>query len=1106
MNGFHQGSPPRQTTPFNSLPNPLESLLVVRSKSAIRALGIAVHNLQQLDLTIPHGQWLTLCGRSGSGKTSLALDTLYAEGQRRYIESFSAYTRQYLNALEKPNAREITGIPPSIAVTRSSRGLTGRATVGSNTEILDYLREVYAKLAEPFCGSCQRPVRSFQTDGIATATARLPAGTRVVAGFSWSGPARAWEQVAAHLQANGFTRISVDGQTQDLGSAAMAVQEAPPELENAELPLLLALESLGWRSIHNPLVAATRSVDGVSTEGTAESDDAVDIESFELPKRGAPKKTVGPKRVAADKKTIKPIARKKSQVGGTTTKAKSVRSSTSGDTHQTIDVIVDRWVVGQTARERMIESLDTAVALGGRAFLWVPDPIAEGAVARPLEDARVLPPSNDKHQPSDSAQDRHEHSEHPEQASLPKAVPYRCLAQWGWRYHFSEGWECDGCNQTFPMPTPALFSYNSPVGACPTCEGFGSVSQYDIRKIVPNHKKTLRQGAIAPWTTPKYAKKWRKMMPQAEAAGLPLDKPFAELTPAQVDILWQGSSAQRFPGLNGFFRWMEKRKYKMHYRIFMARWRSYFECTTCHGERLNQAARQFCVERRSLPDACRMKLEDLKAWLEQWSLTATQRESVRTVLPQVLSRLQYLIDVGLPYVTLERTLRTLSGGELQRTALTTALGSALVNLLYVLDEPSVGLHPRDIERLTQAIQRLHRAGNTVITVEHETAMLQAADRIVEVGPGAGALGGQIVFDGSFAELARDPQSLTAKYLQPPTSDRPRRNPTAWIELSGACGNNLKSVDVKFPTGVLCLVTGVSGSGKSSLVRQTLVPALQAHWGEKSDQPLPFSALSVPPQIAALGIIDGSPIGRSPRSNAVTYVKAFDPIRKLFAETTEAKSKRLTPSSFSFNVAGGRCEKCEGDGTLSIDMQFLPDVTMTCPECQGKRYQKNVLEVTVSGKNIDEVLQLTVREAFAFFRHQPVIQKQLKPLMDVGLDYLPLGQGAPTLSSGESQRLKLAAFLGGGRQKPTLFVMDEPTTGLHPADIDVLLNCFDALLAVGHSLLVIEHNVQLMQAADYLIDIGPDAAERGGQVVAMGTPQDLVRCRASVTGRFLGETQ
>lgn len=1021
----------------------------------MRAVGVTVHNLKSIDVTIPHGQWLTLCGRSGSGKSSLALETLYAEGQRRYIESFSAYTRQYLNALEKPAARELTGIPPAIAVTRSSRGLTGRATVGSNTEILDYLREVYAKLATPLCQTCQRPVRRDRSAEAADALQQLPAGTRAVIGYTWAGPAAAWDQVAGHLLANGFARVSVEGRGVNLSDAAgMAVREssASIEIENAELPLALALESLGWQSVHNPTVP-----ESVVAAGSPVADDETQVDSFDLPRRR-------PASQAA--KTPGKRAVKRGQPGAARTPAEARRS--------VVDVIVDRWVVGQTTRERMIESLETAMALGGRAFVWVPDPAAEAAG----------------------------HNE--SSPDLPIALAYRCLDQWGWRYHFSDQWQCDGCNQTFPLATPALFSYNSPVGACPTCEGFGSVSQYDIRKIVPDNRLALRQGAIAPWTTPKYSKKWRKMMPNAAAAGLPLDVPFAELTPAQVDLLWRGSAAHRFPGLNGFFRWMEKRKYKMHYRIFMARWRSYFQCSDCQGRRLNLGARQFFLQGHSLPSACELPLEQLQRWLQQLTLNDSQRQAVRTVLPQVLSRVQYLIDVGLPYVTLDRQLRTLSGGELQRTALTTALGSALVNILYVLDEPSVGLHPRDIERLTAAIRRLHRAGNTVITVEHEPAMLAAADRIMEIGPGAGAEGGQIVFDGSYADLQRDTNSLTARYLRErPTARRPRQ-PSGWIELRGARGHNLQNLNVSFPTGVLALVTGVSGSGKSSLVRQTLVPALQAHFGEKADEPLPFAGLTVPPQVSAVAVIDGSPVGRSPRSNPVTYVKAFDPIRKLFAETVAAKQQRLTAGSFSFNVAGGRCEKCEGDGSLSIDMQFLPDVIMTCPECDGRRYKPQVLEVTVAGKNIDELLQMTVREAFLFFRHQPAIQHRLKPLLDVGLDYLTLGQGAPTLSSGESQRLKLAAFLSGSRQKPTLFVMDEPTTGLHPADIEVLGQCFDALLAVGHSLLIIEHNVQLMGAADYLIDLGPEAADRGGRVVVTGSAAELERCPQSLTGQFLRE--
>lgn len=1070
----------------------------------MRALGVTVHNLKSIDVSIPHGQWLTLCGRSGSGKSSLALETLYAEGQRRYIESFSAYTRQYLNAQEKPQARELTGIPPSIAVTRSSRGLTGRATVGSNTEILDYLREVYAKLATPICQNCQRTVRRDRSADVANAMEQLPTGTRVVIGYTWSGPAGAWEQVSAHLLANGFARVSLEGRSQNLSDAAgLAVREASAswEIENAELPLALALESLGWQSVHNPTVPEVAIAVGPGDAAT--DDDETQVDSFDLPRRKPVVKPAKAPGKPAVKRADKPTAK---QTGKRTSKSAKPRvAGATADTRRlVVDVIVDRWVTGQTTRERMIESTETALALGGRAFVWAPDPAAEAAhAAASREDSSITTETKNKKQKESHNPGAASHAEDAT-SGLPVALPYHCLDQWGWRYHFSDQWQCDGCNQVLPFATPALFSYNSPVGACPTCEGFGSVSQYDIRKIVPNTSLTLRGGAIAPWTTPKYSKKWRKMMPNAAAAGLPLDMPFAELTPAHVDLLWQGSTSHRFPGLNGFFRWMEKRKYKMHYRIFMARWRSYFQCSDCQGRRLNAGARQFFLQGHSLPSACELPLEQLQAWLQQLSLTESQRQAVRTVLPQVLSRVQYLIDVGLPYVTLDRQLRTLSGGELQRTALTTALGSALVNILYVLDEPSVGLHPRDIERLTASIRRLHQAGNTVITVEHETAMLAAADRIMEIGPGAGAEGGRIVFDGTFAELQRDTSSLTARYLREQPELRPRRQPSGWIELRGARGHNLQSVDVAFPTGVLALVTGVSGSGKSSLVRQTLVPALQAHFGEKGDDPLPFAGLKVPSKVSAVAVIDGSPVGRSPRSNPVTYVKAFDPIRKLFAETVTAQQQRLSAGSFSFNVPGGRCEKCEGDGSLSIDMQFLPDVIMTCPECDGRRYKPQVLEVTVGGKNIDEVLQMTVREAFLFFRHQPPIQHRLKPLMDVGLDYLTLGQGAPTLSSGESQRLKLAAFLSGTRQKPTLFVMDEPTTGLHPADIDVLWQCFDALLAVGHSLLIIEHNVQLMRAADYLIDLGPEAAQHGGRVVVAGSAADVQGCPQSLTGKFLRE--
>lgn len=1051
---------PKDVSPANVGPS--------KSMSAIRLAGVQVHNLQDVDLEIPHGQWLTICGRSGSGKTSLALDTLYAEGQRRYIESFSAYTRQYLNALEKPNAREMTGIPPSIAVTRSNRGLTGRATVGSNTEILDYLREVYSKLASPFCAACQRGVRSDNSVSMAETIESLPEGRRAVIGFSWAGPEEQWPQVAAHLLANGFPRVSRNGAAVDLmQDAGGATKVAEDAIENRELPLVLALEAMEWRSVHNPLI--TKEVDQPITQAVGPS---VHIDSHSLPKR---------RKASTKKSATRPAARVSTEKSRS--KKRTPEKGNASDQNQiVVDIIVDRIVVGRVLRNRLIESLETALSMGGHVFVWIAD----------TEDAdRASAELNPRPAPL---------ATHDQQTLVP--VPYRCLGQPGWRYHFSTELQCDGCNQTFPWPTPALFSYNSPVGACEQCEGFGSVSQYDFRKILPDRSKTLRTGAVAPWSTPKYLTKWRKMMPNAEAAGLPLDTPVAEFSASQLERLWAGSAAHRFPGLAGFFRWMEERKYKMHYRIFMARWRSYFTCPGCQGQRLHERARQFRIQGYSLPDACAMRLTELQSWLKSLPLTDEQAAAVRTVMPQVLHRLQYLIDVGMPYVTLDRTLRTLSGGELQRTALTTALGSALVNLLYVLDEPSVGLHPRDVERLTNAIGRLHQTGNTVITVEHEVSMLSAAERIIEMGPGAGANGGRIVFDGTFQQLQSDKKALTAAFLRQTATAKDRRKPAGWLRLEGAKGNNLKNIDVAFPTGVLCLVTGVSGSGKSSLVRQTLVPALEQHFGTSSEVGLPYTRLHVPAGLAAFSLVDGSPIGRSPRSNPVTYVKAFDPIRKLFAETLEARSRSLTAGSFSFNVAGGRCEKCEGDGRLSIDMQFLPDVSVTCPECHGKRYQPSVLEVTVAGKNIDEVLQMTVREAFTFFRNQPAIQHRLKPLLDVGLDYLPLGQGAPTLSAGESQRLKLAAFLAGSKQKPTLFVMDEPTTGLHPADIDVLVECFQALLGVGHSLLIVEHNTQLMQAADYLIDIGPEAGDEGGQVVACGPPEIVAGEPASRTGPFL----
>jgi len=1066
----------------------------------IQALGVNVHNLKNIDVTIPHGQWVAICGPSGSGKTSLALDTLYAEGQRRYIASFSAYTRQYLDVMEKPNARAILGIPPAIAVTRTRRSTTGRATVGSTTETLDYLREVFAKIAKPVCQQCDQPVRRYTSDHIADLLAKLVDGSKAMIGFSWKGPDDQWCQVAQHLLLAGFSRASVDGQAIELAKAAagdgLQVQEEP--LANTELPVAMALEELGWQSVLNP---AAQFVDG----------EVVVQEVLYLPKKRAATARAASTGGKPKRKIAKAKSKVKSKAGAqkNVKYAAGMRSGSSDNLDEpsavmmTVDVVVDRIVVGTTERSRIIESIETAMAFGGKAFVW-------------LNEAN----------PTDTQRQRSLQYQ-----GFPAAVVDQCLGMPGLRCNFSDQLQCGGCNQFFPLPTPPLFSYNSPMGACSVCEGFGSISRLDIKLIVPDPRKTIREGAVQPWTTPKYKAKWRLLLSIADEIGLPVDVPFQDLNDVDVKKVWEGSSKHRFGGLNGFFRWLEKRKYKMHYRIFLARWRSYFECEACHGRRLGDKSLQFKIDDKSIADVCEMKLSDALPWLRQLELDLEQRAAVRTVVPQVTSRMQYLCDVGLSYVSLQRTLKTLSGGELQRTALTTALGSSLVNMLYVLDEPSVGLHPRDVARLTAAIGNLHAGGNTVVTVEHEPAMLAAVDRIIEIGPAAGADGGNVVFDGILVEMKKDKASVTARFLQHISKEgspqanagvgnvsiakgkkkaglkaasrsSSRRKPTGWLELNGATGNNLKNVSVKVPTGVLCLVTGVSGSGKSSLIRQTLYPALWNQLSDKLIDGLPLKSISVPQQIDEVIMIDDSPIGRSPRSNPVTYLKAFEPIRALFASTLEAKARNFTAGSFSFNVDGGRCTKCQGDGSLSIDMQFMPDVYMQCPECQGTRYQKELLEVTVRDKSIHEVLGLTVRQAFGFFRGHSKIQSRLKPLIDVGLEYVNLGQGAPTLSAGESQRLKLAAYLGVARKKQTLFILDEPSTGLHPIDIQKLIECFSALLDVGHSLLVIEHNTQLMSAADYIIDVGPESSDEGGTIVAAGAPEELVECVESVTGQYL----
>jgi excinuclease ABC subunit A len=933
--------------------------------------GVRVHNLKSIDLDIPRRQLIVFCGLSGSGKSSLALDTLYAEGQRRYIESFSAYTRQFLQRLEKPEAERIDGIPPAIAVTGKNTSRSSRSTVGTATETNDYLRLLFAKIGHTFCRKCGREVRCDSPQSAAETLAALPAGTRYMVAFGCPIPNDGTlEHVTATLREDGFVRAIVNGRLVDLEGAIIATPQA------AENTVLY--------------------------------------------------------------------------------------------------VIVDRLAAGGASDSRLRDSLETAFAKGrGRCYALVED--TSGEESGPVGSLGT----------SLSIDGR----------------PWR-------RIGFGSQLTCEDCGIEYPPPEPRLYSFNSPLGACPECEGFGNVIGLDMDLIVPDAGKSLREGAIAPWNTPAYAHELKELLALARDYDIPTDVPFRQLSEQQVGLIVNGVPERKFGGLEGFFAWLERRKYKMHIRVFLSRWRSFRLCPSCGGARLRPAALAARIGGRNIGEIGAMKVRDAAAFFRRLQSPAYESQVGRMMLEQVQARLGYLEAVGLGYLTLDRTLRTLSGGEARRVALTSALGSSLVGMLYVLDEPSIGLHPRDINQLLGAIRKLRQRGNTVVVVEHEEAIIRAADQVVEIGPGAGERGGKVVFQGTPHEMEQSPDSLTGDYLAGRRgfgSNGRRREPNhGWVRLAGARGNNLKNITVEFPLGVLCMVTGVSGSGKSTLVQDTLYPALCRRLRKDAPKPDPHDDVFGDGQLDDVIMVDQSPIGRSPRSNPVTYLKAFDEIRAVFADTVEARTRGFDAGHFSFNVDGGRCNTCHGDGYLQIDMQFLADVYMRCSQCNGTRYRDEILDVTYRGRNIADVLEMTVREAFTFFRGQPRVQARLKKLIDVGLDYVRLGQPANTLSGGEAQRLKLAGYMSTAKRGRCLFILDEPTTGLHFSDVVQLLDCFDALLAVGHSLLVVEHNLQIMRAADYIIDLGPGAADEGGQVVAKGTPEQIARTTGSVTAGFLAK--
>ena len=933
------------------------------SRGVISIRGCRVHNLKNVDVDIPRGKLVVVCGLSGSGKTSLALDTLYAEGQRCYIESFSAYTRQFLQRLDKPDCDKIEGIPPAIAVTRAGGSKTNRSTVGTATEIADHLRLLFAKIAQLYCHQCGVAVQS--DDPALVAQEMLDNPSRAMIGFPvWLPDRKSASEILLGLQQDGYLRLIVGGQTFHLS----------------------------------------------------------DSDRTNLAKK------VGKKGVASI-------------------------------------VVVDR-VAADTDLGRLTESLETAMSEGhGRAVVL-------------------------------SAVDATD--------SDPKTTE---IDGRSWRQRIiSRDRRCDQCDVDFPDPVPRLFNFNNPLGACPTCEGFGDIVDVDMDLVVPDKSLTLADGAIAPWNTPSYEHEKHELLELAEDYDIPVDIPFSKLKKKHLKLIQRGVPERNFGGLDGFFAWLDRKKYKMHVRIFASRFRSYRPCEDCGGKRFKREALAYKVGDRNIADVLNMEARQAGEFLK--NLKLPKRESSISSEPrrQLTDRIRYLETVGLGYLQLDRTLRTLSGGETQRVALTSALGSSLVNMLYVLDEPTAGLHPADVERLSHSIVGLRDRGNTVVVVEHDETMIRLADHVIEVGPAAGTEGGQITMLGTAEDLLADEESLTGQFLTGKRGwtlrDREPRKPRGTITLKGATGHNLKSVDVEIPLGVLCLVTGVSGSGKSSLVQDTLYGAIRQRKHGEAAKPLPFKSISGLSQIEDCMMVDQSPISRSPRSAPVTYVKAFDPIRKVFAETIDAKTRNFTPGHFSYNSDKGQCPNCEGAGVLQIDMQFLADVSMKCPACQGTRYRDDILTVHYRDRSIADVLNMSVREAYAFFRGHEKVQDRLKRMIDVGLQYIKLGQPATTLSSGEGQRLKLAAFLSSASRRRTLFIMDEPTTGLHFADIVRLVDCFDALLADGHGLLVVEHNPMLIEAADHLIDLGPGAAGDGGTVIASGTPKEVAKVKASRTGQIL----
>ena len=958
---------------------------VDRPAGTLIVRGARTHNLKGVDLTLPHRRLVVFTGVSGSGKSSLAFDTIYAEGQRRYVESLSAYARQFLERMEKPDVDRIDGIAPAIAIRQKNSIRNPRSTVGTTTEIHDYLRLLWARIGRTICRQCGRDVERESPEGVAGELLGLAEGTRLLIGFD--------EPIVAGSLAE-TTGDARDGDGDDDPGAGGLL---PPPPVTTEDPIAAALGALRRRGFGRVLIAGQAVAVEEAIKRTAELRDATQL-----------------------------------------------------------SVIVDRLRVEPSSRSRLTDSIETAFHAGqGAAFAIEVD---------------------------------------------QAGTPVRTM-------RFSERFECRNCGIPYELPQPRLFSFNNPFGACPTCHGFGNIIELDQALVVPDTSLSINGGAIEPWTKPHYRSCLAQLKRVARSADVRLDVPWQELTDREREIVMSGVEEGDYEGVRGFFRRLERKKYKVHVRVFLSRYRGYLTCHECGGTRLRREARDVRVGDRTIDAVSALTVRDAKAFFEELLLSEKDAAVADKILKEIRRRLGFLTDVGLEYLTLDRLSSTLSGGESQRINLATSLGSALVDTLYVLDEPSIGLHPRDNLRLIDILKQLRDQGNTVLVVEHDADMIRVADEVVDLGLGAGEQGGRVIYAGPMPGLLQEPRSLTAKYLRDELSiplPQVRRKPGIQrLRVIGASEHNLKDIDVEIPLGVLTCVTGVSGSGKSTLVHDVIYAAIKRLKGDWDRRVGAHRRLDGAEFLSNVTLVDQQPIGRTPRSNPVTYLKAFDPIRELFAATKDARARSLTVSHFSFNVPGGRCEACEGEGVVRVEMQFLADVFVACEQCDGKRFRPQILEVKYKGRNVDQVLDLTVREALSFFSNAPKVARRLQVLDEIGLGYLRLGQPATTLSGGEAQRIKIAAHLAALGGERLLYILDEPTTGLHFDDIVKLVAAFRKLLHAGHSLLVIEHNLDVLKVADWIIDLGPEGGAAGGEVVAVGTPEQIASVEASHTGRHLG---